>query len=123
MSLSKAAYGTWRLLRALIPTYKIIMHRNEAKRPMKIPVEKSERTDQRRERVQTGCEVLVLIEQRFPAVWHARRARERRGRVRGVVALDFHVDRVLIRILVGLVQDRVRFGELPRRGKIEESVR
>lgn len=69
VSFSKAAYGTSRLLRALIPIYKIIMHRKEAKRPMKIPAEKSEWTDdQNRETVHTRSKVLVLIEQRLTAV-------------------------------------------------------
>lgn len=64
VSLSKAAYGTSRLLRALTPIYKIIMHRKEAKRPMKIPVEQSERAvDQNSGTVHTRSEILVLVEQ------------------------------------------------------------
>jgi hypothetical protein len=38
VSFSNAAYGTWRLLRALIPMYKMTRNRNVAMRPMKIPV-------------------------------------------------------------------------------------
>lgn len=41
----------------------------------------------------------------------------------GVVALDFHVDRVLVPILVGLVQDGIGLGELSGRGDVEKSVR
>lgn len=41
----------------------------------------------------------------------------------GVIALDFHVDRVLVHILVRLVQDGVGLGEFSRRGDVEKSVR
>lgn len=39
-----------------------------------------------------------------------------------VVALEFHVDGVLERILVGFEDNRVGLGEFARRGDIEESV-
>lgn len=121
VSLSKAAYGTSRLLRALIPIYKIIMHRKEAKRPMKIPVERSEWGDgQDRGMAHTRSEVLVLIKQGLATIRFVGRARV--GGVGGVVALDFHVDRVLVHVLVGLVHDRIGLGELSRRRDVEESV-
>lgn len=42
--------------------------------------------------------------------------------MRRVVALEFHVDGVLERILVGFVDNGVGLGEFARRGDIEESV-
>lgn len=39
----------------------------------------------------------------------------------GVVALEFHADRVRIGVL-GLVDDGIGLGELPRRGNVEKSI-
>lgn len=68
----------------------------------------------------TRSEVLVLIEQGLATVRFVRRPRV--GGVGGVVALDFHVDGVLVLIHVGLVQDGVGLGKLPRRGDVEKGV-
>jgi hypothetical protein len=41
--------------------------------------------------------------------------------VGGIVALEFHADRVRIGVL-SLVDDGIRLGELPRRGNVEKSI-
>lgn len=118
MSLSKAAYGTSRLLRALIPIYKIKMQRKEAKRPIKIPDKQSEwKRVINTGKMHTGSEVLVLIEQRLAAVRLFRIPRMSR-----VVALQFHMDRVWERVLVRVVDDGVGLGELSRRGDVEDGI-
>lgn len=67
--------------------------------------------------VRTRSEVLVLIEQRLTAV----RLRAS-GWVGRVVALEFHVDGVLVGILVGFVNNGVRLRELARGGSIEQGI-
>lgn len=98
----------------------MIKHRNEAMNPMKRPVKELEK-DERviiRTRIQTWGKELVFIKQRGVAIGIGG---ARIGGVGRVVALEFHTNGVGIGIL-GLVDDGIGLGELPRRGDIEESI-
>lgn len=93
--------------------YKIIKHMKEAMRPMKMPADESAWKVARaidKRRVQTWSKELVLVKQRCVAI---RLGGARVGGVGGVVALEFHANRLRISVL-GLVDDGVRFGELSR---------
>lgn len=89
-----------------------------AKNPINKPIDgQSPDYKFRRSWEHTWCEILVFLEKRLG------------GRsvvlasVRRVVALQFHADRLLVRILTGLVHDRiVNVLEFPRRCHVEERV-
>lgn len=88
--------------------------------PMKRPAKELEQ-DKRaifRTRIQTWGKELVFVKQRGVAI---RLRGARVGGVGSVVALEFHTNGVGIGIL-GLVDDGIGLGELPRRGNVEKSI-